>query len=77
MPRPTRPLPRVGQEVRILHFGGLRERATIVALEDDGRRLRVRSESGELAEFALSPATARWVAATGKHGPRLELAPPP
>jgi len=33
----------------------------------------VRGEQGELLEFALSPATARFVSAGGAHGPRLEL----
>ena len=40
---------------------------------EDGRRLQVRGEGGEVLEFVLNPATARFVAAGGAHGPRLEL----
>ena len=45
----------------------------MLAVSDEGRRLQVRSEEGELLEFVLSPATARFVSAGGAHGPRLEL----
>ena len=38
-----------------------------------GRRVLVRADDGEMLEFVLSPATARFVSATGPHGPRLEL----
>ena len=72
MPVPSRPVPRVGERARIAHFGGEFERATIVAVEDEGRRVRVRGESGEVTEFVLSPATARFVSG-GTGGPRLEL----
>lgn len=70
---PTRPLPRVGGGARIKHFGGGVERGTVVAVHDEGRRLSVRGEDGELYEFVLSPANARFVSAGGTHGPRLEL----
>lgn len=70
---PSRPLPRVGALVRIAHFGGGFETGTVLAVEDDGRRLRVRGESEEELDFVLSPATARFVAADSAHGPRLEL----
>jgi hypothetical protein len=70
---PSRPLPRAGAPVRILHFGGERERGTIVAVDEEGRRLRVRGEGGESYEFVLSPATARFVSAASAQGPRLEL----
>lgn len=70
---PSRPLPRVGAAARIKHFGGLSEHGTVVALEDDGRRLHVRGEDGELHEFLLNPANARFVSADSAHGPRLEL----
>jgi len=33
----------------------------------------VRGETGEVREFVLSPATARFVSTDGPHGPRLEL----
>jgi hypothetical protein len=73
VPRPTRQLPRVGAHARIAHFGGSFERGVVVAVHDDGRRLEVRGEEGEVLEFVLSPATARFVAA-GAHGwPRLGL----
>jgi hypothetical protein len=70
---PSRPLPRVGARARIVHFGGGREDGTVLAVHEDGRRLEVRGEAGELLEFVLNPATARFVSAGGAHGPRLEL----
>jgi len=70
---PSRPLPRVGAPVRIAHFGGGHEPGTIVAVDEQGRRVRVRGEAGEMHEFVLSLATARFVSAESAHGPRLEL----
>ena len=69
---PSRPLPRVGAPARISHFGGGFERGTVVAVHEQGRRLEVRLEAGEVLEFVLNPATARFVAG-GAGGPRLEL----
>lgn len=73
MIRPSRPLPRVGGQGRIKHFGGSVEPGTIVAVHDQGARLSVEGEYGERYEFVLSPATARFVSAGDPHGPRLEL----
>lgn len=73
MPGPTRPFPRVGAPARIAHFGGGFERGTVVAVHEQGRRLEVRGEAGEVLEFVLNPATARFVSAASRHGPRLEL----
>jgi hypothetical protein len=70
---PSRPLPRPGSPARVAHFGGSFERATVLAVEEDGRRVEVLCESGEKLAFVLNPATARFVAAGGAHGPRLEL----
>ncbi|MGA9875609.1 MAG: hypothetical protein WBQ21_07360 [Solirubrobacteraceae bacterium] len=70
---PSRPLPHIGARARIMYFGGGSEPAVVVAVEDDGRRLRVRGEDGELHEFVLSQANARFVSAGDAHGPRLEL----
>lgn len=70
---PSRPFPRPGARARVAHFGGGFEAAHVVAVHDDGRRLEVRCEGGELLEFALSPATARFVAAGSTSGMRLEL----
>jgi hypothetical protein len=83
---PSRPLPRVGAPARIKHFGGSSEAGTVVAVEDEGRRVQVRTltgtplgggqagaPEGELYEFVLSPANARFVSAGDAHGPRLEL----
>ena len=73
MLEPTRPLPTVGAHARIKHFGGSVESGTIVAVHEDGARLSVEGEDGELYEFVLSPASARFVSAGDAHGPRLEL----
>jgi hypothetical protein len=70
---PSRPMPRVGARARIAHFGGGFETGAIVAVEEDGRRLSVRAQDGELHEFVLNPASARFIAAGGAGGPRLEL----
>jgi hypothetical protein len=70
---PSRQVPRVGAPARIAHFGGGFEAAVVLAVSEDGRRLEVRCESGELLEFVLSPATARFLAAGSSHGSRLEL----
>jgi len=70
---PTRPFPRPGAQARICHFGGSFERAVVLAVRDDGRRLEVRDESGATLEFELSAATARFLLAGDAQGPRLEL----
>jgi hypothetical protein len=70
---PSRQLPRVGAHARIVHFGGGFERGVVLAVHDDGRRLEVCDERGDVLEFVLSPATARFVSAGTAHGPRLEL----
>jgi hypothetical protein len=70
---PTRPLPRVGARARVKHFGGGSEQATVLVVRDEGRGVTVRGEDGELYEFVLSPANARFVFAGSVHGPRLEL----
>jgi hypothetical protein len=66
-------VPRVGARARIAHFGGGFELGTVLAVNEDGRRLQVRGEGGEVHEFVLSPATARFIHAAGAQGPRLEL----
>jgi hypothetical protein len=66
-------MPRVGAHVRIAHFGGGFELGTVLAVHDHGRRLEVRGDGGEVLEFVLSPATARFVSAVSAQGPRLEL----
>jgi hypothetical protein len=63
----------VGAEARIAHFGGGYERGTVLEVHEQGRRLGVRGEAGEVLEFVLNPATARFVLAGSRHGPRLEL----
>jgi hypothetical protein len=70
---PSRPVPTVGARVRIAHFGGGFEPGMIVAVREDGRCVEVRGEGGEIHEFVLSPATARFVSAASAQGPRLEL----
>lgn len=71
---PSRPLPQVGARARIVHFGGSVEEAVVLAVHEQGRRLRVRGEDGAAYEFVLSPATARFTAVGSAHGPWLELA---
>ncbi len=56
-----------------MHFGGTFEAGTVIAVREQGRRLQVRGADGEVLEFVLSPATARFVSAQSAHGPRLEL----
>jgi hypothetical protein len=70
---PSRPVPRVGARARIAHFGGGFEPGVVLAVREQGRRLEVRDAAGEVLEFVLNPATARFVAAGSSHGPRLEL----
>jgi hypothetical protein len=70
---PSRPVPRVGAQARISHFGGGFERGVVLAVHEDGRRLEVRGDAGEVLEFVLNPATARFVSAGSASGPRLEL----
>jgi len=70
---PSRQPPRVGAPARIAHFGGGFETAIVLAVSEDGRRLEVRCESGELIDFELNPASARFLAAGSSHGSRLEL----
>lgn len=43
---PSRPLPRAGGPARIKHFGGGSEDCTIIAVEEEGRRVRVRTLTG-------------------------------
>ncbi|HEY1689154.1 MAG TPA: hypothetical protein VGF95_09860 [Solirubrobacteraceae bacterium] len=73
MLRPTRPLPHAGSRVRLIHFGGEVESATILAVHDGGRRLEVGCIDGERAEFVLSEATAKFVAVGWADGMRLQM----
>ena len=66
-------MPRVGARARIAHFGGGFEPGVVVEVHEEGRRVRVRGKDGEVWEFVLSPATARFIVAGSSHGPRLEL----
>jgi hypothetical protein len=63
----------VGSRGRIAHFGGGFEPCLVLAVHEQGRRLEVRSDSGELFEFVLNPATARFISGAAASGPRLEL----
>jgi len=42
-------------------LGGGFEQCTVLAVREQGRRVEVRAEGGEVLEFVLSPATARFV----------------
>lgn len=66
-------MPQVGAPARIAHFGGSFEDVVVLAVHDDGRRLEVRDQVGEVLEFVLNPATARFLAAGSGFGARLEL----
>ncbi len=66
-------MPRAGAPARICHFGGQFEPGVVATVLDEGRRLQVRGESGELQEFVLNAATARFIAAGSAQGARLEL----
>lgn len=46
---------------------------TVCAVGDGGRRVEVSCESGERMEFALSPATAKFVLVGAVHGAELEM----
>jgi hypothetical protein len=63
----------VGDRARIDHFGGGFEAGVVVAVREEGRRVRVHGADGEEWEFVLSPATARFIVEGSAHGPRLEL----
>ena len=71
----------MGARVRIARFGGAYEPGTIVAVEEEGRCLQVRADGGELLDFVLNRASARFLAAGAAGGERLELSevpvPPP
>lgn len=66
-------MPRVGARARVAHFGGSFQDVVVLAVHDDGRRLEVRDALGEVVEFVLNPATARFLAAGSGYGARLEL----
>jgi hypothetical protein len=66
-------VPCVGAAARILHFGGEREPCVVIAVEEQGRRLRVRDQADGMREFVLSPATATFIAVESRYGARLEL----
>lgn len=69
----TRPAPRVGDAVLIVHLADSRA-ATVVAVHDEGRSLDVRADDATtVLEFVLSPSTARFVSG-GSHGLRLRWA---
>ena len=59
-----RGLPQVGQDVLLVYAGSV-EPGTIVAVLDDARRLTVRDSKGDVADFTLLPATARYTADDG------------
>ncbi len=70
---PTRPFPHIGARARIQHFGGDVEMGTVCVVGENGRRVEVSCESGERLEFALSPATAKFVLVGATHGAEMEL----
>lgn len=73
---PTRPLPKMGARARICHFSGEVELCVVSGVCEGGRRVIVTCESGELLEFVLNPATAKFVVADDAHGASMELLEP-
>jgi hypothetical protein len=45
----------------------------VVGVHDEGRRLEVRGEGGEVLQFVLSPSTAKFVVSGSAGAERLEL----
>lgn len=74
---PTRPVPRLGAQARISHFGGEVEMGVVCAVRDGGREVEVSVESGERLEFRLHLATAKFVVSGASHGVEMELLPGP
>ncbi|HEV7808055.1 MAG TPA: hypothetical protein VGO80_19725 [Solirubrobacteraceae bacterium] len=69
--RSSRPLPRIGMEVAIVHFG-TRRPAVVEQVLDDGRTLVAGGQT-----FELSRLTAQFVRAGDPYyGVRLALSPP-
>jgi hypothetical protein len=67
----TRPTPRVGDDVLIVHLAA-QVPATVTAVHDEGRRVEVLADDGETPlEFVLRRSTARF---TSRHGLRLRWA---
>jgi hypothetical protein len=66
-------MPRVGARARIAHFGGGFELATVLAVDDEGRRLLVSGEGGETREFVLNAGTATFREGGSASGVRLDL----
>jgi hypothetical protein len=66
-------MPRVGAPARIVHFGGDQVSVVVTRVAENGRLVEVRTADGELHEFRLSPATARFVPPGRPQGERLEL----
>ncbi len=70
---PSKPVPRIGAQAVIVHFGGRAEQVTIVGVEDDGRRILVSATGGGRSAFTLRRATAAFVEDGQQHAPRLRL----
>ena len=64
--------PRVGNEVTVLELGW-RVRGTVEEVADDGRRLTVLTEEGDLLEFALSKSTGYFTGGGTQSGARLSF----
>jgi hypothetical protein len=66
----ARAIPCLGGSVTVV-FLGRRVAGTVIAVEQDARRLRVRTEEAETIEFVLSRATGTFLAGGSQTGPRL------
>jgi hypothetical protein len=67
-------MPMIGGSVRV-NFLGSTVRGTVRSVADDGRRLLVATEDGEVLTFALNRATATFTADGHQTGARLTFEP--
>lgn len=67
---PLRALPYCGRGVVVAYLGS-RVPGVVTEVDDDGRRVCVRTEEGERLVFLLNQATAVFRAEGSRHGPRL------
>lgn len=70
---PTRPVPRIGDEVTVA-FLAAQVGGVVVGAAEGLRLLRVITDDGDALSFSLNPATGRYVADGRQSGARLLFA---